>query len=281
MKLHEVTQLFPRMSGAEFKALVADIREHGIRQPVLVTDGKIVDGRNRWEACKKIGIECPTVEWDGKGSLLDAVISLNLKRRHLNQSQRAMIAARVATLKDGQRKSGRSNDLAQPEAAAMLGVSVPSVKRARKVLDSGDEEVIGRVDAGDETVSKAAATVARKAKGNGKADWSRLAELAADGNTSHQIAKKLGVGRDAVVKKAAQVGVKIHADRVVGKSYLPKPNRILREFVEALEALAPSCDLIDTSCVTPDMLRECVPVMVRAMKQLRKLEHRLKEACNG
>jgi len=50
---------------------------------------------------------------------------------HLNESQRAMVAARIATLPKGVKKADRSIDLSQDEAATLLNVSVPSVKRAK------------------------------------------------------------------------------------------------------------------------------------------------------
>ena len=80
LKLHPIAELFPRMPDGEFEALKEDIRHHGVRQPVLVHQGQIIDGRHRWEAAQNLDIECPTVEWDGQGSVIDAVVSLNLKR---------------------------------------------------------------------------------------------------------------------------------------------------------------------------------------------------------
>lgn len=56
--------------------------------------------------------------------------SLNLHRRHLSESQRAMVAAKLAALPVGANQH-RSIDLpTQAQAAEMLNVSVPSLKRA-------------------------------------------------------------------------------------------------------------------------------------------------------
>ncbi len=57
---HPRMNIVPRMSDAEFKGLVADIKEQGILDPLLVTAGDtkyIVDGHNRFEAAKKAGLE--------------------------------------------------------------------------------------------------------------------------------------------------------------------------------------------------------------------------------
>ncbi len=72
-----------------------------------------------------------------------------------------MVAAKIANLGDGQR-ADRSIDPAttQPEAAALLNVSLKSVKRARKVRESGDASLIADVESGKITVSAAALHVA-------------------------------------------------------------------------------------------------------------------------
>ena len=80
---------------------------------------------------------------------MDYVISLNLARRHLDESQRAMVAARLATLADGQTKGGAQICAAsQPEAAARLTVSRRSVQHARVVLAQGIPALIAAVDQG-------------------------------------------------------------------------------------------------------------------------------------
>ncbi|HVA51029.1 MAG TPA: hypothetical protein VNH11_32110 [Pirellulales bacterium] len=53
------------------------------------------DGRNHLQACKLAGVEPRFVEWDGQGSPLAFVLSRNLHRRQLDESQRAVIGARA------------------------------------------------------------------------------------------------------------------------------------------------------------------------------------------
>jgi len=62
-----------------------------------------------------------------------------------------MVAARLARLRDGQKKAGASIDApSQPEAAKLLNVSRPSVQRARVVLDTGTPELIEAADQGQQ-----------------------------------------------------------------------------------------------------------------------------------
>lgn len=173
MQFHEVANLFPLLEGEEFQTLVEDIRQNGQIEPIWMYHGKIVDGRNRYRACRQLGIEPKTREWDGKGSLVQFVVSLNLHRRHLNESQRGMIAARIKPIfeeeargRQGQRTDIKANlpesDYRQSrdDAAQAVNVSPRTVQNADKVLKQGAPELIKAVDIGSIPVS--AATMAAK-----------------------------------------------------------------------------------------------------------------------
>lgn len=89
---HEVSNIFPMMSAEEYRELKADIEKNGLREPIWICDNQIIDGRNRYNACKELGIEPNVREWDGRGSLISFVISENLQRRHLTSEQKACVA---------------------------------------------------------------------------------------------------------------------------------------------------------------------------------------------
>ena len=159
--LHPATDLFPPMTDAEFVSLVADIDTNGQLEPILILDGQVIDGRHRLRACEQIGIEPRVREISAdEGDPTTLVISLNLHRRHLTESQRAMVAARLATLTHGQRASyARDANLhvcARDDAARQLSVSPRSVANAAKVHASGIPELVATVDRGDMAVSIAA-----------------------------------------------------------------------------------------------------------------------------
>lgn len=148
----------------------------------MLLGGRMLDGRNRYRACVAVGVEPRFVDFDGgEGDALAYVVSLNLHRRHLSESQRAMVAARIANLRDGQRKDlasrpdesamadasgdGAPSPIGEPsvtqaEAAEMLNVGKRSVERAREVQERGVPALSAAVDAGEVSVS-AAAEVAR------------------------------------------------------------------------------------------------------------------------
>ncbi len=81
------------MGEPEFSELKTDIAKNGLKLPIWLHEGKIVDGRNRYKACLEIGGHVERFqEWDGVGSLVEFVVSLNTKRRHLTPSQLAIAA---------------------------------------------------------------------------------------------------------------------------------------------------------------------------------------------
>src|SRR5688500_5493669 len=82
LSVHPVASLFPDLTQADFTALVDDIRHHGVRLPILVHEGRILDGRHRYRACQQLGVPCPVVEWNGRDPWFE-VQSRNLLRRHL------------------------------------------------------------------------------------------------------------------------------------------------------------------------------------------------------
>jgi len=97
------------------------------------------------------------------GAALAFVISLNLHRRHLDESQRAMVAAKLAnTTHGGDRKSDQRANLpfdliTKSEAATMLNVSTRTVKSAKAVMEHGLPELIEAVEQGEIPVSAAVA----------------------------------------------------------------------------------------------------------------------------
>ena len=95
MEFHEAAMSFPLLKGKDFEEFVTDIKEHGLQDSIVLLDGKIPDGRNRFRACEALGIAPEYIEYCGKQSPEEYVDSKNLYRRHLTSAQRAMNAARA------------------------------------------------------------------------------------------------------------------------------------------------------------------------------------------
>lgn len=151
MRYHPIANLFPMMNDDEYAALVADIHQHGQRDPIWLLDGEILDGRNRYSACNDLGIRPITREYEGAtdtASLIAFVVSLNLHRRHLNSGQRATLALDIEKVLAAEAKDrqGTRNDISQifersdpnagkaaEQAAAIVGTNRQYVSDAKKI----------------------------------------------------------------------------------------------------------------------------------------------------
>jgi N6-adenosine-specific RNA methylase IME4 len=163
LTFHPLVEIFPPMERTAFTAFVRDIQEHGIREPITTYRGQILDGRNRFFAAEQLGIECPTREYTGDNPLA-FVISMNLQRRQLSESQRAMAAARAANMRSGartDRPSPKSDEVSAADAAKRFTVARSQVFEAKTVIATGSPEIVKAVDAGVLPVSAAAKLVGR------------------------------------------------------------------------------------------------------------------------
>jgi N6-adenosine-specific RNA methylase IME4/ParB-like chromosome segregation protein Spo0J len=163
MEFHPVANIFPLMEGADFDALVNDIATHGQREAIVTYEDMILDGRNRYRACERIGLKPVIRAWEGGASAVEYVVSLNLHRRHLNESQKDMVAARIANMQHGgDRKSDQAANLpldhgvSQAAAAAVVGAKERGVHSAAKVLREAEPEMVSAVEQGKLSVSVAA-----------------------------------------------------------------------------------------------------------------------------
>jgi ParB-like chromosome segregation protein Spo0J len=151
---HELANLLPMSDTEAFAKLRADIEKYGLLEPITVWDGKILDGRNRAMACKELGIEPKYVEYTGNDPV-GFVLSKNVHRRQLTQSQLAMLVKKLENLPKG-RPDVNAHAFTQDEAAERLGVSKRLIQFAQKVHEKAIPEVVALVETGKLTLDKAA-----------------------------------------------------------------------------------------------------------------------------
>jgi regulator of replication initiation timing len=119
------------MSGAEFETLVNDISTNGLNNPIVLHDGFILDGGNRYRACIEAYVEPTFTEYDGGNPVL-FVLSANLHRRHLTPGQNAAIVASAQNWAEAHGQGRLSNK----DKPATLQVSTV----ADRVASSGASE---------------------------------------------------------------------------------------------------------------------------------------------
>ena len=213
--VHSVAELFPAMDSDTYAALKANIAAHGQAEPIVLWKKQLIDGRHRLQACKELGIKPVVVDISESEDPLTYVISHNLHRRHLSTSQRAMVAAKIATIPHGgdRRSADQEANLPLENAASQLNVSPRSVRSANQVLEHGSKAV-------------------QKAVEQGKLAVSTAAELATSGATKTKQTQAVKGGKDAikgVLKKPAKKEKsplskeeQIKANRKLAKDYIAK-----------------------------------------------------------
>lgn len=216
--VHSVSELFPAMDAESYAALKDDIAAHGQAEPIVLWKKQLIDGRHRLQACNELGIKPVVVDIADSEDPLAYVISHNLHRRHLTESQRSMVAAKVTTMKVG-RPSEKGpigpikTQLNIEDSAKALNVSPRSVKRAKQVIEHGAKAV-------------------QKAVEQGKLAVSTAAELATSGATKAEQTQAVKDGKEAikgVLKKPAKKEKaplskeeQIKANRKLAKDYIAK-----------------------------------------------------------
>jgi ParB-like chromosome segregation protein Spo0J len=126
---HPLSLLFPPMSDAAFEDFVADIKANGLTSPIVVFEDKVLEGVHRQKACLQAGVEPRYTPYQGNNPL-GFVLSANLHRRHLDASQRALIADKLATMKQGRPGKDAPVHVSRNAAATALNVSKRSVADA-------------------------------------------------------------------------------------------------------------------------------------------------------
>jgi site-specific DNA-methyltransferase (adenine-specific) len=216
VKIHPAADALPMLEDDAAASLLADVKAHGLRERIKIWIDQdretmwLVDGRNRTRAAAAAGLYVRSViEWkmfEDDAEVARFVFSLNLERRHLNSSQRAMAGARLLPMFEeaARERQGARSDLtsapigtevrvhrADEEAADALNTSARSVARAKKVLTDAPE-LAPLVDAGQLPVS-AAAKLAKE-----------------DEDTRARVAKKISSGE---AKNAPQALKQVADDR--------------------------------------------------------------------
>ena len=173
IKTHPAADIFPMLPAADLARLADDIKAQGLQHPLVMHKGLLLDGRNRLAACKITDVKPSFTEYEGD-SPLGFVISVNIKRRQLNPSQRACVGVEIEPMFSveakkraliGNAAGGRNSksvaDLpptvkakARDQAADVCGVS-PRMVQYAKEIKAADQRAFDRVKSGDVTINKA------------------------------------------------------------------------------------------------------------------------------
>jgi len=166
LEQHDLSKCFPVIEIKEFGQLVDDIKENGLLNPIVIFDGKVLDGWHRYLACQKAGADIKTIVYEGEEPDSFAW-SMNGHRRHMNSSQAAKSIVDVR----GWRKRGKPVNGPQgpfrstKEMASESGTSLTQIKRAKHVTKNGSKALNEQVKKGEITLKAAERKTKNKKKG--------------------------------------------------------------------------------------------------------------------
>lgn len=164
MDFHRLCLIFPQADERTLEEMADDIRKNGLNDPIVQHEGKILDGRNRYLACLKAGVEPTFADYRGDEPL-EYVVTKNLHRRHLTPSQLSVAAQKVYQLAQEDDSIPEEEKPTQKEIAKQFNVSERTLNSAVKVAESSSPEVVQKIADGDITVH-AAAEALEQAKAN-------------------------------------------------------------------------------------------------------------------
>jgi ParB-like chromosome segregation protein Spo0J len=163
LPFHPFAKKFPLLNGAEFNEFVADIKAHGLREPITLYQGKVLDGRNRYRACLGLKLKPEFVEFKGDDAAASAfVLSQNIFRRHLKAKEKRKAIA--ALLKADPNKSDR-------QIAEMVKASPTVVGKVRAEKEATGD--VSTVDTRTDTKGRKQ-PAKKKATGKASAEQARL-----------------------------------------------------------------------------------------------------------
>ena len=151
IKSHPIADCFPMLGESDFQELKEDIRKHGQLAKVLIFEEKILDGRNRYRAIRELGMEPMISVFPGTyAEAVDMVVSLNLRRRHMDREEIRIAAGKLADLDVGSnrflqvavsRETAKSEKMPRYEVAEKLGLSEMEVAKAVTIEKKAAPEV--------------------------------------------------------------------------------------------------------------------------------------------
>lgn len=167
----EFRDLIPPLNEEELKLLEESLVADGCESPLIVWNGVIIDGHNRYAICRKHDIPFSIQEknFDTRKEVMLWMLRNQLGRRNLNNYQRSELALKfeplfahasekrmlAGKLVDPPQNSAEGSGETRKQIAKMAGVSHDTIKKVKRLHEHADEETKSRLRRGEMTVNKA------------------------------------------------------------------------------------------------------------------------------
>lgn len=193
---NEFQVLIPQLSFNEYQTLEENIVKDGCRDPLVVWNGILVDGHNRYTICTKHNLKFSFVEkpFDSRNDVCIWIIQNQLGRRNLPHFARAELGVKLKHFfqekgLDNKKNAGKVHGIsdinsvkelpqnsakpildsytkidAREEVAKLSGVSHDTISRVEKILEIASPEEIEKARTGEVSVNQLYTTIKRKEK---------------------------------------------------------------------------------------------------------------------
>ena len=203
----ELQKVMPELSEEDYKELENSLLKDGFKgSPIIVWGDIIIDGHNRYEICQKHGIpyEIKELSFDNKEEVIQWMVRAQLGRRNLTPLQRIKLVETYRPIYEKQAKDNKSanggNKKAESEKsptpkkptkkidvreelASDAGVSTNTYSKGKKILDSGNEELIRQVETGEKSINKAFKEIREEEAANSVPDSKNINSAQLDNNS--------------------------------------------------------------------------------------------------
>jgi len=107
LSVHPYAKMIPVIVATDLDRLLGDIRTQGVNEPLVMFEGKVLDGRNRLAVASVLGVPVQLEEFDGDDAAAKSYVwSTNAARRHLSTPQIALAAQRFGFIEAAKAEAG-------------------------------------------------------------------------------------------------------------------------------------------------------------------------------
>jgi DNA modification methylase/ParB-like chromosome segregation protein Spo0J len=263
-------KLIPALTGEEYKQLEANILSEGIRDPLVVWNGYLVDGHNRYAIANKYSLEFRTVnkEFKDGNEVKEWMILNQFGRRNLNNYQRSVLALELKTVIQEKAKEKKAEKIShyrqtgeivqnsapsektRQEVAKVANVSHDTIAKVEKIEASATPEVKAQLSTGVISINQAYQEIKKEEK---KAEYKekvleariepKISENIKHGNCL-EILETLHDGCIDLVLTDPPYGIEYVSNRSIYDGTITKRGLLNDGKEEAFELLDKACEIL-------------------------------------
>lgn len=167
----EFKNLIPRLGDEEFRQLEENIIVEGCRDALITWNNILIDGHNRYEICKKNGIDFRTIEktFSNREEVKMWIIKNQFGRRNLSKYDRSLLALKLEDMyrEKAKENQGKRTDLfherekssimpinTTKELAQIAGVSINTMNKVNQIQKQGTDIIKNAVKDKEVSINK-------------------------------------------------------------------------------------------------------------------------------